>query len=91
MLALKDFLKDFLRWVAGKSSRAGVSLYAKAFSTQEPERLVGSGLANTRSMRQNGGKTMVPGSDRSVARGTCHMLLPNPCKKVVARGSGQSN
>ena len=55
-----------------KSRPADVS-YVQAFSPLEPERLVRSRRVNVGSMRRNGGKTMVPVADRSVARGTRHV------------------
>ena len=62
-----------------------------AFSSLEAKRLDGSGRANNQSMRQSGGKTMVPVIDRSVARGTSHVRLRKPLEKVVAKGAGLTN
>ena len=91
-------LEDFLWWVAGKKLSGRclcVCMYVfpsvQALSPREPERLVGSGRANTRSMRRSGGKTMVPVSDQSVARATCHIDRANHCKKVLAKGAGQTD
>ena len=46
-----------------------------SFSPVEPERLVQSEGANTRSMRRSGGKTMVPTADRSVAMHVLRAIL----------------
>ena len=62
---------------------------AQALLPLTPERLVGSGRADIRSMRQNGGKTTVPVPDQSVARAMCDRA--NPCKKAVAKDAGQAN
>ena len=84
-------LEDFLWWVAGKKRRSvDACVYFKAFSPLEPERLVRSGRMNVGSVRRNGGKTMVPAADRSVARGTCHGQSRKPLQKIV-RPAGQTS
>ena len=65
--------------------------FRQAFSTLEPKRLVGSGRANSHSMRRSGGKTMATVSNRSVAHGTCHVRSRKPLQKNCTPGSGQTN
>ena len=55
------------------------------FSPLEPERLDRSGRARVRSMRRDGGKTMAPIADRSVAHGTYHLRSSKPLQKSIGK------
>ena len=81
------------RWkkIAGRCLSVCLSVCpsVQAFSSLEPEQLVGSGRSNIHSIRRNGGKTMVTVLDRwlHVPRATCDRA--NPCQKVVSQGVGK--
>ena len=70
-------LKISSGWSLEKNSRDDVFVYVclsvRALSPLEPEWLVGPKWVNILALCQNGRKTMVPLSDQSVARDTCHV------------------
>ena len=52
----------------------------------EHERVARLGRVSILSMRRKGGKTMAPVTDRSVARGTCHMRSRKTSQKISSQG-----